>query len=300
MQNELLYTEEHLSCQNYMATIETGFKYVEFFEDTEFGESNANKNYLLFFLKGDFNVSCNEFHNRLFHEGDMVLIPRSSHFKGTTEGNAKLLSMFFNNLEWNCDKLALQSLSTICKKNKYNFEAVKIRYPLIPFLELLTYCIKNKMNCSHLHDLMQREFFLLIRGFYKRQEIAMLFYPIIGKEMDFKDFVMRNYTQVNNIEQLISLSNLGRSRFFAKFNETFGMTAKQWMLKQRNQLILEKMTEPGIYIKDIIEELGFDSQVYFSRYCKQHFGCTPSELIKRCQAENESIQSVYTLVVQNE
>lgn len=300
MQNELLYTEEHFSCQNYLATAETGFKYIEFFEDTEFGESNANKNYLLFFLKGDFNVSCNQFHNRLFHEGDMVLIPRSSHFKGTTEGNAKLLSMFFDTPEWNCDKFALQSLSTICKKNKYNFEAVKIKYPLIPFLELLTYCIKNKMNCLHLHDLMQREFFLLIRGFYKRQEIATLFYPIIGKEMDFKDFVMRHYTQVSNIEQLISLSNLGRSRFFAKFNETFGMTAKQWMLKQRNQLILEKMTEPGIHIKDIIEELGFDSQVYFSRYCKQHFGCTPSQLIKRCQTENKSIQNVYTLVVQNE
>ena len=38
------------------------------------------------------------------------------------------------------------------------------------------------------------------------------------------------------------------------------MTAKQWMLKQKNQRILEKMTEPGVCIKDIIEELGFDSQ----------------------------------------
>ena len=144
------------------------------------------------------------------------------------------------------------------------------------------------MNCLHLHDLMQREFFLLIRGFYKRQEIATLFYPIIGKEMDFKDFVMRNHTRVDNIEQLISLSNLGRSRFFSKFNEVFGMTAKQWMLKQRNQLILKKLTEPGICIKDVIEELGFDSQGYFGRYCKQHIGCTPKQLIKRYQANNET------------
>lgn len=50
---------------------------------------------------------------------------------------------------------------------------------------------------------------------------------------------MNNYTKVNNIEKLISLSNLGRSCFFARFNEVFGMTAKQWMLKQRNQLILK-------------------------------------------------------------
>ena len=28
--SELLYIEEHRSCQNYMTTIETGFKYLEF------------------------------------------------------------------------------------------------------------------------------------------------------------------------------------------------------------------------------------------------------------------------------
>lgn len=290
MQNELLYIEEHLSCQNYMATVNTGFKYIESSEDAEFGEDNANKNYLLFFLKGDFTINCNQFHSRIFHAGDMILIPRSAHFKGVIKGKACILSMFFDSPEWYCDKLVFQSLSTLCNNEEYEFKPVKIRYPLTPFLELLTHCIKNKMNCPHLHDLMQREFFFLLRGFYHKQEIAMLFYPIIGKEMDFKDFVMRNYTKVSNIEQLISLSNLGRSRFFTKFNEAFGMTAKQWMLKQKNQQILEKMTEPGIYIKDVIEELGFDSQVYFSRYCKHHFGCTPSQLMKRCQADNEAIR----------
>ena len=35
MESELLYIEEHLSCQNYMTTIDTGFKFIEFTEDTE-------------------------------------------------------------------------------------------------------------------------------------------------------------------------------------------------------------------------------------------------------------------------
>lgn len=99
---------------------------------------------------------------------------------------------------------------------------------------------------------------------------------------------MHNHTKVDNIEQLISLSNMGRSCFFIKFNEVFGMTAKQWMLKQKNQRILEKMTKPRVCIKDIIEELGFDSQGNFNRYCKQHFGCTPKQLIEQCQATNQT------------
>ncbi len=57
MKSELLYIEEHLSCQNYMTTIETGFKYLEFDKNAEFEEDTTSKNYLLFFLKGDFTIS---------------------------------------------------------------------------------------------------------------------------------------------------------------------------------------------------------------------------------------------------
>lgn len=94
MESELLYIEEHLSCQNYMTTIETGFKFIEFTEDTEFGEDNTNKNYLLFFLKGDITISYNQFHNKPFQTGDMILIPRSSLFKGVAPKESKLLLMF--------------------------------------------------------------------------------------------------------------------------------------------------------------------------------------------------------------
>lgn len=94
MKSELLYIEEHLSCQNYMTTIETGFKYLEFDKNTEFEEDTTSKNYLLFFLKGDFTITCNQFHNRLFHAGEMILIPRSSRLKGIGENGSSLLSMF--------------------------------------------------------------------------------------------------------------------------------------------------------------------------------------------------------------
>ena len=289
MKSELLYIEEHLSCQNYMTTIETGFKYLEFDKNTEFEEDTTSKNYLLFFLKGDFTITCNQFHNRSFHAGEMILIPRSSRLKGIGENGSSLLSMFFDMPEGNCDKLILQSLSELCNNIEYDFSPIRIHYPLTPFLEVLTHCIKNGMSCAHLHTLMQREFFFLLRGFYEKREIATLLHPIIGKEMDFKDFVMRNHTKVDNIEQLISLSNLGRSRFFSKFNEVSGMTAKQWMLKQKNQRILEKMTEPGVCIKDAVEELGFDSQSNFNRHCKLYFGCTAKQLMERCQTENSPI-----------
>ena len=40
--SELLYIEEHQSCQNYMTTIETGFKYLEFAKNAAFEEDNLS------------------------------------------------------------------------------------------------------------------------------------------------------------------------------------------------------------------------------------------------------------------
>lgn len=75
MKSELLYIEEHLSCQNYMTTIETGFKYLEFDKNTEFEEDTTSKNYLLFFLKGDFTITCNQFHQQIVSCRREILIP---------------------------------------------------------------------------------------------------------------------------------------------------------------------------------------------------------------------------------
>ena len=109
-------------------------------------------------------ISCNQFHNKPFHAGEMILIPRSSRLKGAAQAGSSLLSMFFDIPENSCDKLMLQSLSDICDSTDYNFEPVGIRYPLTPFLDTLIFCIKNGMSCAHLHNLMQRARFLRETG----------------------------------------------------------------------------------------------------------------------------------------
>ena len=59
--NGLLYAREHLSCKNYMTDISTGFKYIKFDKEKCIEEEYTHKNYLLFFLKGDFSVYFNLF-----------------------------------------------------------------------------------------------------------------------------------------------------------------------------------------------------------------------------------------------
>lgn len=80
---------------------------------------------------------------------------------------------------------------------------------------------------------------------------------------------------------------MGKCNFHCKFKQVFGTTAKQWLLKQRNQRILNKVMESETTIGELMEEFNFDSQAHFTHYCKQHFDCTPRELIIKYQTMDQ-------------
>ncbi|EYA37863.1 putative exoenzyme S synthesis regulatory protein, ExsA-like [Bacteroides fragilis] len=80
---------------------------------------------------------------------------------------------------------------------------------------------------------------------------------------------------------------MGRSSFFTKFKNVFGITAKQWIVKQRNRKILDEVMRPDVTVKELMVKFMFDSQVQFTQYCKLHFGCTPKQLIERYRIEKQ-------------
>lgn len=285
--NKLLYTQEHLSCRNYREELENGFKYIEFEKDEVILEEETIWNQIVFLLEGECVINYNQFKDRKFRVGSIILLPKMATIKIEVMAGTRLLLLSFAIPLNLCDKFTLQSLTGLCNKLDYNFEPVDIHYPLPPFLELITYCLKQKMDCGHFHALLQQELFFLLRGFYSKEELALLFYPILATELSFKDFIIENCAKVNNVNELISLSNMGKCNFHCKFKQVFGTTAKQWLLKQRDQRILNKVMRSETTIGQLMEEFDFDSQAHFTRYCKQHFDCTPRELIMKYQGMDQ-------------
>lgn len=286
--NEIISSQEVSCDKNINTTIHSGFKYYEFSCESTIEELCVNKNIILFFLKGHFKISCNQYTDHLFSEHEMILLPKSSAIKIYGEQGNQLIFMLFDVPEESHDKYEIQQLAEIKQTSSYNFEAIPVRYPLTSFIELVAYCLQGEMRLNtSLHILKHREFFLLLKFFYSRDEIITLFHPIIGKNIDFRDFIMQNYLKVNNVENLIALSNMGRSSFYSKFKETFGVTAKQWMQKQIGERIIGKAAEPGMRVKQLMETCSFESHAHIYRYFKQHFGCTPKEFINRYQGKEE-------------
>lgn len=285
--HRLLYINEHLSCGNYLSDINIGFLYIEPTERIIIERESVSRNYLFLVTKGEISITCNLFENRVISQGEMILISRSSKFRWEANTSSAILILGFDIPQNPCDKLNFQSLYNLRDEIEYDFQPIPIRHPITAFNDLLIYLLKNGMNCSHLHLLKQQELFLLLRGFYSKEELATLFYPIIGRDVDFKEFVLKNFQNVNNINGLIELSCMSKSSFFTKFKETFGITAKQWLLKQKEQIIVYESSKPGNAIKDIMAACGFDSPAMFNQFCKHHFHCTPKELIQKYRTSNQ-------------
>lgn len=282
---DLLYLQEHRSCWNYFSEVPVGFKYYETEEGELFTALNMNYQHLFFILKGEATISCNEFQNRYFKQGECILIPTSAEMSFKALTPTEIVIFTFESVNSSCDKLSLQSLAPISKGLDYDFEPTPIRCPLTEYLGILIYYLKNGMNCIHLHELKSQELFLVFRGYYSKEELANLFYPLIGRTIDFKRLIMENYRKVENVNELANLSCMSRANFDAKFKEEFGMPPYQWLLKQKAKHVRYGLSEPNATLSDIMRRYHFNSPTHFNRFCKQQFGCSPSELIKKIREE---------------
>ena len=264
-----------------MADIGTGWIYQELGSGEQIMYGSVNNNHLLFFWEGSCTLTCNQFVDREFKAGEMVLVPRMAVVTGKVISPLKFVDMAFTTPLSGCDKLALQAQRPLCEQLTYDFQPIQIRYPLSAFLDLLVYCLKNGMNCAHFHELKHKEVFFYFRGFYTKREVATLFYPIIAKSFDFREFVYDNAPKCTSLAQLVEMSNMSRRSFYRKFTNEFDIAPRDWMLKQICQRIIHDLTQPDTTISDIIDRFDFSSAASFNRFCQRHFQLTPKQLFAK-------------------
>jgi AraC-like DNA-binding protein len=74
---------------------------------------------------------------------------------------------------------------------------------------------------------------------------------------------------------------MGRTNFDLKFKKEFGMPPLRWMLKEKAKRVRFSMAESDITLSDIMQKYNFNSPTHLNRFCKQQFGCSPTELMKK-------------------
>ena len=278
---ELNYIKEHTSCVNYKTEEDAGFALKEAASGEHFDnrQQEIKANHLIFILSGEVSITQDSKEETRVRAGEFIFIPLSSHYTGTVIQPGTYISLsFFHDTISLCDKHMLSSYLDKIQTTPLCFEPLSVRAPLDMFLHLLESYLQAGVNCKHLHELKERELFIIFRTAYTKSEIIQLLYPIMGIEVDFKAAVLQHKDRVRSKQELAELLGMSGSELHRKFTQEFGETVQSWLQKQKNKEILSRLNYDFISIKEVAYELGFGSAAGFNKYCKNNFGCSPSEL----------------------
>jgi AraC-like DNA-binding protein len=275
---DLLYYDEHATCRHYISDYTVGFA-IKTLGECEMHELELSQTHrMIFLIDGVLRVKYDNESVKKINAGEMFFVPKSCVAECQALSEAKLLISTFDIPTNICDKLSLQSYWTICRDMEFQFRPHKMRPQMKTFIDNLAYYLDQKIRCANFFDLKQKEMFLIFRWFYSKEELAELFFPMIGRSLSFKSLILENYLKVSNVNELAEMSHMGRSTFDNMFKHEFGMPAMQWILKQKAKHVKHELLAPDTTISDVMLKFGFNSSTHFTRFCRQQFGCTPSAL----------------------
>lgn len=275
----LFYSKEHSTCYNYKLQTSATFKVLKFAKSDSPQIVNVDRSVIVFLLKGEALLTCNNHKDKIQKTGEMILLPRNSCcYIKVLEESTIISCSFVQNIDF-CSRFSFKHLGEFLpEKFIYDFMKLPMKERIMQYLSLLKDCLDDGLSCVHFHEMKEKELFLILRAYYSKEELAAFFYPLLGKDMDFKEFVLLNYLSIADLQEFAQLGNLSVDTFKRRFKEVFGETAHKWIIQRKSELIYRDIIMTDKSFADIALDYKISSQAYLSTFCKQHFGKSPQEL----------------------
>lgn len=284
----LLYKSKHIACTNYAKGFDKIFSLLEIPEGETIGRNHLNTTFLIILLEGKVKIQYAP--NKYFYPlpGNMFLLPSSKQITAHACKHTILLLCAFSSDLKLCSRFSIQQLSHyVSQKSFSGFYSLKIDNRIKDFVTQLLGCLKEGLNCIHFHHIKRDELFLYLRAGYSQEELAHFFCPILGKDLEFKHFVLMHCRSVFDVKEFALRANMSLSTFNRRFKETFNETAKNWLLLRKQEFIKEDITLNNISFSEIAEKYQFSSSAYLTTFCKKYLGKTPNELRKEASTNRQ-------------
>jgi len=272
----------HSGCINYD---KGDYKSIEFFEKDK-GESFSfvtEIQEIIFLIKGRIRLSGRKTVDAYVEKENILLLPPNNKFIIDIEEKALICIFRINGKVTFCNHLSLTSLyeheQEFKKKRDFSF-SLKFNERIKIYLKLLQICVEDGLNCNYYFQIKQKEFFVLLRSYYPEEDLFYFFYPVLSKDIDFSDMVYTHYEKNQNIEELAGALNYSVSGLRKKFKRAFGIPVSQWINIEKSKRIYHEINCSNKTFMEIAEENGFNSLSYFNKFCKKHFGKSPSDIRK--------------------
>ncbi len=277
----LLYKNEHISCTNYAEEFNKVFTLMEIPEGHTVERRFLNTTFLVILLQGDIEIRYEIDKYFTPQLGYMFLLPKNKQITTFARKATPLLLCSFTNDLKLCSRFSIQQLSHFISESAcQNPYCLKLDIRLQSFFSLLVDCLKEGLGCIHYHQIKRDELFLYLRAGYTKEELALFFYPVLGQNLEFKDFVLMNSRKIFDVKDFALQANMSQSTFNRRFKETFNETAKNWLLLRKQEFVKRDIALSNLSFSEIAEKYKFSSTSYLDTFCKKYFGKTPKEIRK--------------------
>jgi AraC-like DNA-binding protein len=192
---------------------------------------------------------------------------------------SQIVSCFFHIETLLSEQIHINELVSLCDKNTETFIKLPVKEMIFSFLSLLQKFAKDNINSYYFFDLKRQELLILLFIYYSKAELAQFLYCVVSENIRFKEFIIKNYRNVKNVQELAALANYSTSGFIKRFQKCFKDSPYGWMQKQRARQILIDIKQGVKSLQEIAVEYRFSSYQHFSKFCKKQFGFPPTEII---------------------
>ena len=233
---------------------------------------------IVFLLEGEIRLSYDRYKGEILRARHFLLIPPVDCINMTVLKNACFFWGVFDLQTKCCENFSFDLLLSFLDEGKNTFYPLAFQNPIRNYLEVVDNYLRDGVFCKCLNENKKKELIFLLQTYYRKEELAAFFYPVLNKDLLFKEKVLKYMLRAHNVAELAALMNYSVSGFKKKFERNFGQSVYFWMQDHRSKIILRELKEKKKSIKEIAFQYQFSSQPRFYEFCKRHYGKTPGKI----------------------
>lgn len=266
------------ACPYYSPEYKVMPQYIEMEAGENIELNSKTSNHLIFVLTGGVLIDFNQYVNRPISENEMFFLYKNSHFKWKAVSKTTLILSGYNTATFPCTSAKSRVLHEIKATTKFQCRGIPMNEEIKTIVCQMKKYIDLGISCHHMYLLKQKEMYLIFKHFYTHEEVTQLFYTSLGSDPLFAEQVLENYLKVKTSKELACLMGYSIRTFEKLFRENFDETPYKWMQNRKAKQIQQKLMNPNIPLKQIMNEFKFATSSHFNFYCRQHLGGTPMQI----------------------
>jgi AraC-like DNA-binding protein len=246
----------------------------------------TQQNSLLFVIEGAMLITVGYLKTKEIKKGFFTFVSPNESIHTYAKTNMVLVIVHIDSLAGLCENLKMEQLYQSQKEDvsdSYDEELYSslIQPSLWHFLNGVYTAILDGIKCNTYFDAKVSELYLLLRVYYTKRELFMIFYPVLTNDIAFSDVVKSSWQKYKTIDDLAEAMRLTPSSFYRHFLKTFGCSAHQWITEQKKLMVYKDLISNNINFKELADKYWFSSVSSFNNWCVKVYGSSPGDMRKK-------------------